>query len=111
MKKIITIVLITAAMMAHAQQELPLLTISSNKRFFQTTDGQPFFWPGDTGWLLFTKCNRESAVQYLSTRQQQGFNVVQVMVLHTLKAKNVYGRTALINADIGRPDTSAGTNG
>ena len=98
-------------MTAHSQAPLPLLKISANKRYFQTSDGRPFFWLGDTGWLLFTKCSKESAVQYLETRQRQGFNVVQVMVLHTLKAKNVYGKTALINDDITQPDTSTAGNG
>jgi hypothetical protein len=91
-----------------AQKALPLLEISANKRYFQTADGRPFFWLGDTGWLLFTKCTREETIQYLETRKQQGFNVVQVMLLHTLSAVNLYGDSALTNHNIAQPRTKAG---
>lgn len=98
-------------MLVHAQTPLPWLKISSNKRFFQTQDGKPFFWLGDTGWLLFVKCSREEAIQYLDTRKKQGFNVVQVMILHELRvAKNAYGDSALINHDVSRPKTTPGND-
>ncbi|NIG55339.1 glycoside hydrolase family 140 protein [Chitinophaga sp. Cy-1792] len=90
-----------------AQTPLPL-KVSENRRFFETSDGKPFFWLGDTGWLLFVKCNREDVIKYLDTRKKQGFNVIQVMVLHDVrKAKNAYGDSALINGDISRPRVSA----
>ncbi|MGC4234947.1 MAG: glycoside hydrolase family 140 protein [Niabella sp.] len=94
---------------ADAQLVQPL-GISENKRFFQTADGKPFFWLGDTGWLLFVKCSREDVLKYLDTRQQQGFNVIQVMVLHTLAAKNVYGHYALQDGDISKPLTTPGSD-
>ena len=109
-KIIITIGLVLITIATGAQKPLPLLKISANKRYFQTTDGKPFFWLGDTGWLLFTKCNREQAIQYLETRSQQGFNVVQVMVLHTLRAVNTYGDSALVNGDIAKPKTKGNSN-
>lgn len=31
------------------------LTFSSNGHYLKTQDGKPFFWLGDTGWLLFSK--------------------------------------------------------
>ncbi len=93
----------------HAQP-LPLIKISANKRFFQTANGQPFFWLGDTGWLLFHKTTREEAVHYLDIRQQQGYNVVQVMVMHSLPAKNVYGHFAVKNNDLSQPIVTPGNN-
>lgn len=87
------------------------LKVSLNKRFFTTADGKPFFWLGDTGWLLFVKCTREDAVFYLDTRKQQGFNVVQVMVLHDFNnTKNVYGDWALNDFDVSRPATTTGAD-
>jgi hypothetical protein len=83
---------------------LPLLKISSNKRFFQTADGKPFFWLGDTGWLLFAKCKREDAIKYLDDRKQKGFNVIQVMLIHDVKlAVNVYGDSSIHNGDVSKP--------
>lgn len=87
-------------------QEIPLLQVSANKRFFQTSNGQPFFWLGDTGWLLFSKTNRQQAIQYLDVRKTQGFTVIQAMVLHSLQAKNVYDSKALENNDLSRPLTT-----
>ncbi len=89
-------------------QEMPLLQVSANKRFFQTSNGQPFFWLGDTGWLLFSKTNRQQAIQYLDVRKAQGFTVIQAMVLHSLQAKNAYDVKALDNNDVSRPLTTPG---
>lgn len=90
---------------------LPKLTVSSNGRYFATQNGQPFFWLGDTGWLLFIKLTREEVVQYLEQRKQQGFTVIQAMVLHDVrKAVNVYGDSALINQHVATPAISKGNN-
>lgn len=94
--------ILPGAMKGYAQQT-PLLQVTENGRFFQTADGKPFFWLGDTGWLLFHKTTREQAIHYLDVRKKQGFNVIQVMVLHSAAAKNVYGHAALQNGDIARP--------
>lgn len=87
---------------------LPLLSLAENHRYLQTEKGEPFFWLGDTGWLLFTKLNRDEANKYLDNRAEKGFNVIQVMVLHTLEACNIYGDSALINSNIAAPLTSEG---
>jgi hypothetical protein len=47
------------------------LAISASGRYFVTADGKPFFWLGDTGWLLFIKCTREESIEYLDTRKAQ----------------------------------------
>ena len=105
MKKIILTILLGSLLKADAQ--LPVLKISANKRFFQTADGKPFFWLGDTGWLLFIKCKREDAIKYLDDRKQKGFNVVQVMLIHDVKlAANVYGDSSIHNGDVSRPVTT-----
>jgi hypothetical protein len=66
---------------------LPRLKVSENHRFLVDENGNPFFWLGDTGWLLFSKLNREDADKYLTDRANKGFNVIQIMMLHTLGAK------------------------
>ncbi|HEY0677034.1 MAG TPA: DUF4038 domain-containing protein, partial [Chitinophagaceae bacterium] len=79
-------VIILLAFVSQAQSpSLPLLKVTANGKYFQTGNGKPFFWLGDTGWLLFIKLNREESLQYLDIRKQQGYNVIQVMVLHDLK--------------------------
>jgi hypothetical protein len=85
----------------------PRLQISANHRFF-IAGGKPFFWLGDTGWLLFTKMKREEAEQYLDIRSKQGFNVIQVMVLHGTADLNAYGDSALVNKNITRPNVTPG---
>lgn len=87
--------------------ELPRLQISANHRYF-TAGGKPFFWLGDTGWLLFTKLKREEAEQYLDTRSKQGFNVIQVMVLHGTGDVDAYGDSALTNKNITTPKITPG---
>lgn len=53
------------------------LRISPNGRYFVTSDGQPFFWMGDTAWPFFTRYPMTVALDYLAKRAAQGFNVVQ----------------------------------
>ncbi|MEO6733735.1 MAG: glycoside hydrolase family 140 protein [Ferruginibacter sp.] len=89
---------------------MPLLGISANKRFFTTADGKPFFWLGDTGWLLFGKTTREEAAVYLEDRKQKGFNVIQIMLLHELVVVNKYDDSALINRNVATPKITAGNN-
>jgi hypothetical protein len=89
---------------------LQTLKVSPNGRYFMTADGAPFFWLGDTGWLLFSKLKREEAIQYLDDRKQKGFNVIQVMVLHTTKVVNAYGDTALKSGNVAMPITTPGNN-
>lgn len=84
------------------------LHVSDNHRFLVKEDGAPFFWLGDTGWLLFSKLNREEAVKYLEDRRKKGFNVIQVMVLHGLSAVNAYGDSALVNGNVATPRTTEG---
>jgi len=87
------------------------LSISDNQRFLIQEDGSPFFWLGDTGWLLFVRLSREEAGKYLEDRRQKGFNVIQAMVLHDVNAAvNVYGDSALINNDIATPLTTEGSD-
>lgn len=87
---------------------LSALKVSENHRFFVDEKGNPFFWLGDTGWLLFTKLNREEADQYLTDRAAKGFNVIHVMVLHSLNTKNSYGDSALIEMNIATPLVTEG---
>ena len=79
------------------------IRVSDNQRYFTDQDDNPFFWLGDTGWLLFSKCSREDAEKYLANRAEKGFNVIQVMILHSLEACNVYGDSALVNRSVGSP--------
>ncbi|UEG52847.1 glycoside hydrolase family 140 protein [Mucilaginibacter daejeonensis] len=89
---------------------LPLLKVSDNHRYFSTPDGKPFFWLGDTGWLLFSKLDRAEAEKYLEIRRKQGFNVIQVMVIHDIKETNAYGDSALVNKNIAHPAVTPGAN-
>jgi Protein of unknown function (DUF4038)/Putative collagen-binding domain of a collagenase len=93
-----------------AQSALAPFEVSSNHRFFQNADGTPFFWLGDTAWLLFKRLNRDEAERYLEDRRAKGFDVVQIMVLNTAGDVNAYGSAALIEGDPGRPNVTPGND-
>lgn len=88
---------------------LPVLKVSDNHRYLVDEKGNPFFWLGDTGWLLFSKLNREDAEKYLSDRAAKGYNVIQIMMLHTVGAKNFYGDSALIKQNVAMPVVTEGS--
>ncbi|MFN8239421.1 MAG: glycoside hydrolase family 140 protein [Bacteroidales bacterium] len=87
----------------------PNLRLSDNNRYLSSANGDPFFWLGDTGWLLFKKLNREEAEKYLENRRQKGFNVIQAMLIHDInKCDNFYGDSAISGNDISRIKVTAG---
>ena len=98
---------LAALLATPAVAQTPPLSVSANHRYLEA-GGKPFFWLGDTAWLLLSRLNREETEHYLSTRRRQGFNVVQVMVLHTNKMTNRYDAPALVEGDPGRPRTTPG---
>ena len=57
------------------------LTISENKRYFKNGN-QPFFWLGDTAWLLFCGISEEDAYVYLKNRADKGYNVIQAVLVY-----------------------------
>lgn len=86
------------------------LLVSENGRFLSTADGKPFFWLGDTAWLLFSRLSREEADKYLEDRKQKGFNVIQVMLLHDVASRNIYLDSSLVKANVAKPVTTPGAN-
>ena len=50
---------------AHAR---PMLEIAPGGRHLQTSEGEPFFYLGDTAWALFHRLTREEAEIYLRDR-------------------------------------------
>ncbi len=44
---------------------------------------EPFFWLGDTAWLIFEKLSLTEAKRYLNNRKSLGFTVIQCVLLHT----------------------------
>lgn len=73
------------------------LKVTEGSRFFSHKDGTPFFWMGDTGWLLPQRTDRDEAANYLARAAEAGFNVVQVQVLNGVPSFNRYG--AMSNPD------------
>jgi len=95
---------------AHFPWDNGRLVVSENGRFLQHENGKPFFWQGDTAWLLFQKLNHSEVETYLEDRRQKRFNVIQAVVLFELPLKNVYGDNALVDNDPARPLTTPGNN-
>lgn len=92
------------------KKELPLLKVSENGRYFQDENGHPFFWLGDTDWLIFTKLTREEVDLFMDNRVEKGFNVLQVSILHGLGDVNIYGDSALIHKNVAKPLITDGSN-
>lgn len=67
------------------------LRVAPGGRYFCHDDGTPFFWMGDTGWLLPERLDREEAAEYLAGASAAGFNVVQVQTVNDVPARNAYG--------------------
>jgi hypothetical protein len=71
------------------------LMVSENHRYLQHENGTPFFWLGDTGWLLPERLDRDEAEYYLSECSKRGYNVVQIQVIDHVPSFNVYGQSSM----------------
>lgn len=79
----------------------------------------PFFWLGDTAWLLTDKLNPSQAADYLENRRCKGFNVIQTTLVHRFDDQVHYQDSgdawdkpetlrALIDHDFAKPDMDSG---
>jgi len=81
-------------------------SISPNQRYLLKND-KPFFWLGDTAWELFHRLDSAAANTYLKKRSEQGFTVVQAVVLAELDGvhtPNANGDLPLLNDDPAQPN-------
>jgi len=72
--------------------------ISPNGRYFVDQNGKPFFYLGDTCWLLFQRLNHEELDEYLKDRAAKGFTVIQAYVLRGLGKQHPDGNSSLLDA-------------
>jgi hypothetical protein len=70
------------------------LVVSENNRYLVHENGTPFFWLGNTAWLLPERLNRDEVEYYLTNERLKGYNVEQIQVLNAIPTFNVYGHAA-----------------
>jgi len=100
--RILTFLLFLIAIQIYSQKIQSRLVVSSNGHYLQYEDGTSFFWLGDTAWELIHRLNRLEAIEYLITRKEQGFNVIQTVLLSEfdgLTVPNAYGSLPLADND------------
>ena len=99
-KLIIAIMLLFATVTAHAAGKIykpwsnGKLKVSDNNLYIIHDNGTPFFWMGNTAWLLPERLNREEAEYFLAKDREAGYNVEQIQVLNAIPTFNVYGHQA-----------------
>jgi hypothetical protein len=74
------------------------IRISSNGRYFTDQTGKPFFYFGDTAWLLFQRLDPAEVEEYLKDRVAKGFTVIQAYVIRGLGEQHPDGPVSLIGA-------------
>jgi hypothetical protein len=71
------------------------LKVSEDGHFLKHSNGAPFFWLGETAWLLPQRLNRDEVEFYLEKCRINGFNVVQIQVLNDVPSINIYGQYSM----------------
>ena len=80
---------------------LERLTVAPDGRTLQK-GSEPFFWLGDTAWLLFSATEQEDLETYLDDAVAKGFNVVQVFLTaewNGANGANLAGEAPFIDND------------
>lgn len=54
------------------------------KKSYLYNEGNPFFYLGDTAWLLFDKLSEDDIILYLKNRYSLGYNVIQSVLVYSL---------------------------
>lgn len=67
------------------------LRVSDNRLYLVHEDGTPFFYMGDTAWLMPERLDADEVAYYLSRASAAGFNVAQVQTINAVPAMNRYG--------------------
>ena len=106
---ILGLALLTLSAQAGKPWDNGKLKVSDNQRYLQFENGQPFFWLGDTGWLLPERLDRAEAEWYLQSCAKAGFNVVQVQTIDGVPAINIYGQMSNVDGWNMTPFTSGKT--
>ncbi len=83
---------LTAAPKAQKPWSNGKLQVSSNQRYLQHENGQPFFWLGETAWLMPEHLDRKEVGYYLQCARKAGYNMAQVQVLNDVPSYNIYGQ-------------------
>ena len=51
------------------------LVVSEEGRYLKHENGVPFFWLGETGWLMPQRLNRDEVSYYLNKCKDAGYNI------------------------------------
>lgn len=73
------------------------LKVDATHRYLQHENGKPFFWLGETGWLLPQRLDQAEAEYYLEQCKRKGYNVVQIQTMNGVPSMNAYGQQSLID--------------
>lgn len=73
------------------------LRVSDNSRFLQHENGAPFFWLGETAWLMPERLDRAEVDYYLQRAREAGYNMAQIQVIDGVPAYNIYGQMSNID--------------
>ena len=80
MNGLITLLLFVSGLAVAGQgQSAPPFTTTAHGLL---REGRPFFWLGDTGWLLL-RMSPQDVQLYLDDRAAKGFTVIQMMAIRT----------------------------
>jgi len=80
-----------------------VLSVSENGRYL-LNGNKPFFWMGDTAWLLFPKLTLEETYIYMKNRKEKGFNIILTDFIHGVNQTNRSGSYAVQDGDLSKPD-------
>ena len=93
------LLLTTSGFSQNKSNELPWkngkLMVSEENRYLKHENGTPFFWLGDTGWLLPQRLDRDEVAYYLEQCKKAGYNVVQIQTLNGVPSINTYGQLSM----------------
>ena len=89
------LLLVMAVPMCAAEKPWENGRLTVRGQYLVHENGVPFFWLGNTAWLLPERLNRDEVEFYLTREAEEGYNVEQIQVIDSnYPTFNVFGQQA-----------------
>ena len=109
----ITVLLMLVTMGMSAEKPWDSGRLMVKGQYLVHENGKPFFWLGNTAWLMPERLNRDEVEFFLTRESEEGYNVEQIQVLDSnYPTFNVYGQQAFDDSfDMEKFAGAGGVNG
>lgn len=111
LRTLIFLLTLSAQTLSAPSPNMPRLRVGASGHYFETEDGKPFFWLGDSAFFLAkgSAATKNLIEAYFRDRKAKGFTIIRLDAIHDDNEPNSYGDRPLVE-ETGRPALTPGSD-